>query len=45
MFVRGTYPVYSIKDYLNAVTANLILSIGQQSKNHFIEIKFTDAHH
>ena len=29
----GTYPEYSVEDYLNAVTANLILIIGPQPVN------------
>ena len=27
MVITGTYPEYSVEDYINAVTANLILNI------------------
>ena len=33
MVFTGTYPEYSVKDYLNAVTANLILNIGPELIN------------
>ena len=32
-FLTGTYPEYSEEDYLNAVTANLILNIGLEPVN------------
>ena len=33
MVFTGTYPEYCIEDYLNAVTANLILNIGPEPVN------------
>ena len=33
MVFTGTDPEYSVEDYLNAVTANLILNIGPESIN------------
>ena len=30
MVFAGTYPEYSVEDYLTAVTANLILNIGSE---------------
>ena len=33
MVITGTYPENSVKDYLNAVTANLILNIGPEPVN------------
>ena len=33
MVFTGTYPEYSVVDYLNAVTANLILNIGPEPIN------------
>ena len=33
MVFIGTYPEYSVEDYLNAVTANLILNIGPEPIN------------
>ena len=33
MVFTGTDPEYSIEDYLNWVTANLILNIGPEPKN------------
>ena len=33
IFLTGTYPEYSEEDYLNAVTANLILNIGPEPVN------------
>ena len=30
MVFTGTYPEHSVEDYLNAVTANLILNIGPE---------------
>ena len=33
MVFTGTYPEYSVEDYLNAVTANLILNIGPEPIN------------
>ena len=33
MVFTGTDPEYSVEDYLNAVTANLILNIGPELKN------------
>ena len=30
MVFTGTHPEYSVEDYLNAVTANLILNIGPE---------------
>ena len=33
MVFTGTYPEYSAEDYLNAVTANLILNIGPEPIN------------
>ena len=30
MVFTGTYPEYSVEDYLNAVTAKLILNIGPE---------------
>ena len=30
MLFKGTDPKYSVEDYLNAVTANLILYIGHE---------------
>ena len=33
MVFTGTDPEYSLEDYLNAVTANLILNIGPQPIN------------
>ena len=40
----GTDAEYSVEDYLNAVTVNLILNIGlNQLIHHFIKIGYTDA--
>ena len=33
MVFTGTDPEYSVEDYLNAVTANLILNIGPEPIN------------
>ena len=33
MVFIGTYPEYSVEDYLNAVTANLILNVGPEPIN------------
>ena len=33
MVFTGTDPEYSVEDYLNAVTANLILNIGPETIN------------
>ena len=33
MVFRGTDPEYSVEDYLNAVTANLILNLGPEPVN------------
>ena len=33
MVFTGTYPEYSVEDYLNAVTANLIINIGPEPIN------------
>ena len=33
MMFKGTYPEYFVEDYLNAVTANLILNIGTEPIN------------
>ena len=33
MVITGTYPENSVEDYLNAVTANLILKIGPEPIN------------
>ena len=45
MVFTGTDPEYSVEDYLNAVTANLILNIGPEPINtHFIKIGYIDAH-
>ena len=33
MIFTGTDPEYSVEDYLNAVTANLILNIGPEPIN------------
>ena len=33
MLLTGTDPEYSVEDYLNAVTANLILNIGTEPIN------------
>ena len=34
MVLTGTDPEYSVEDYLNAVTSNLILKIGPEPKKH-----------
>ena len=40
----GTDPEYSIEEFLNAVTANLILNIGPEPKiHHFTKIGYIDA--
>ena len=33
MVFTGTYPEYCVEDYLNAVTANLVLNIGPEPIN------------
>ena len=33
MVFTGTYPEYSVEDYLNTVTANLILNVGPETIN------------
>ena len=44
MVFTGTNPEYSVEDYLNAVTANLTLSIGlNQEIRHFIKVGYIDA--
>ena len=46
MVITGTDPEYSVEDYLNAVTANLILNIGPEPINtHYIKIGYIDAQH
>ena len=34
MVLKGTDPEYSVEDYLNAVTSNLILKIGPELRKH-----------
>ena len=44
MVFTGTDPEYSVEDYLNAVTANIILNIDlNQLIHHFIKIGYIDA--
>ena len=44
MVFTGTDPEYSVEDYLNAVTAILILNIGPEPKTRqFIKIGYIDA--
>ena len=44
MVFIGTDPEYSVKEYLNAVTANLILNIGPNQKlHHLTKIGYKDA--
>ena len=41
MVFKGTYPEYSVEEYLNAVIANLILIIGPE--HHSIKTGCIDA--
>ena len=44
MVFTGTDPEYSVEDYLNAITANLILNIGREPIiHHYIKIGYIDA--
>ena len=46
MVLTETDPEYSVEDFLNAVTANLLLNIGPEGvqKRHFIKNGNIDAH-
>ena len=44
MVFTGIDPEYSVEDYLNAATANLILNIGlNQLLRHYIKTGYIDA--
>ena len=45
MVFTGTDPECSVEDYLNAVTANLILNIGPKPINTPLKIGYIDAQH
>ena len=45
MVFTGTDPEYSVEDYLNAVTANLILNIGPEPINTPLESKLDTSTH
>ena len=45
MVFTGTDPEYSVEDYLNAVTANLILNIGPEPINTPLHQKLDTSTH